>query len=334
MTPRFLRRALAILSMAGWLLFGYITVATLTAGATGADVFQVDWRVYWAGAHDLLDRDLYRVPLDAGGATLSTPDFNLPPMSAAVVLPLLGLPITMGGYVWQTIGAISIAIAASAGVAIWRIRRPSLHAGLVAGPVSLTLFYVEGLHLGTNNYLVLALVAGFAWLYLRGSEAPAAVLLGFAIALKLWPAVLLVVAIRERRLHVAAWAIAVGAAATLALFAWIGPDAVPAFLRKLQTAIPATGYLIGPTAVPGLREMWNSGLGVGVGLALLVLPLRGPAGIGAAMIAGLCAIPNLWIHYGPTVLFAVALLAIGLVRRRSALGDERAITQEAPAGGQ
>jgi hypothetical protein len=194
------------------------------------------------------------------------------------------------------------------------------------------LLYVEGLHLGTNNYLVLALVAGYAWLYLRGADAVAGTLLGLAIAIKLWPAVLLVVALRDRRLQVAAWAITVGVGVTVALFAWLGPDAVPAFVRTLQTEIPATGFLIGPTALAGVRELWNGGVGVGVGLALLALPLRGSAGIGAAIIAGLCAIPNLWIHYGPTVLVAFALVASGFVGRRSGLGDQGAISEEAPAG--
>jgi hypothetical protein len=338
MTPRLLRRGLAVLSVAGWALFTYISVATLTNGAASdGEVFQVDWHVYRAAADDLLSRDLYRVPLDAGGMSLSTPEYNLPPLSAAVAVPLVGLPITAAGFVWQLAAAASVALAAVAALGIGRVARPWLHAGLVIGPLALTLLYVEGLHLGTNNYLVLALVGGFAWLYLRGSEAPAGALLGIAIAIKLWPAVLVVVALRERRLRAAAWAVGLAAVPTILLFGWLGADAVPAFLRTLQTEIPATGFLIGPTAVPGLREAWNLGLGVAIGIAILAVPLRGPAGIGAAILAGLSAIPNLWIHYGPTVLFGVALLAIGLAgprprMRRSAIGDEGTIPEESPPG--
>ncbi len=315
MTPRLLRRALAILSVAGWLLFGYLTITTLAGGATEADVFQVDWHVYWAGAHDLLDGDLYGVPLDAGGARLSTPDFNLPPLSAVAAIPLLGLPITLGGYVWQVIAATSVAAAAIAAFFIARLPRPWLHAGLVAGPLALTLLFVEGLHLGTNNYLVLGVAAGFAWLYLRGADAPAGALLGLAVGLKLWPAVLVVVALRERRLRVVAWALGIAVAQAILLFGWLGLDAVPAFVENLRTEIPATGFLIGPSAVPGLRDVWNAGLGLAAGLVILALPLRRAAGIGAAILAGLCAIPNLWIHYGPTVLFALGLLGWALASR-------------------
>ncbi len=316
MTPRLLRRALAILATAGWLLFGYLTITTLVAGATEADVFQVDWHVYWAGAHDLLDRDLYRVPLEAGGATLSTPDYNLPPLSAVVAIPLLGLPISVGGYVWQVIAAASVAATAIAAFGIARCPRPWLQAGLVAGPLALTLLYVEGLHLGTNNYLVLAVVAAFAWLYLRGADVPAGVLLGIAIGLKLWPAVLMVVALRDNRFRVVAWAMGVALLQAILLFGWLGLDAVPAFAENLRTEIPATGFLLGPTAVPQLRDVWNDGVGLVAGLVILALPLRRAAGIGATILAGLCAIPNLWIHYGPTVLFAVGLLGWALASRR------------------
>jgi hypothetical protein len=324
MTRRLLRRSLGILSVAGWLLFIYLSATTLMKGATSeGDVFQVDWHVYWAAAHDLLSGDLYQVPLDAGGLALSTPDFNLPPLSAAAALPLLALPIRFAGYVWQAVGAGSIAVATIAALAIWRVPRPWLHGGLVAGPLALTLLYVEGLHLGTNNYLVLALVAGFAWLFLRGADAPAGALLGTALALKLWPAVLLVVALRERRLRLVAWAAGLAVIQGVVLFGWLGVDALPAFFENLRMPIPATGYLIGPSAVDGVREAWNSGVGVVIGLAILALPLRGPAGIGAAIVAGLCAIPNLWIHYGPTVLFAGSLLGTGWVSRRGELHEER-----------
>jgi hypothetical protein len=316
MTVRLVRRSLGILAVAGWLLFFYLSVTTLAVGATSkGDVFQVDWHVYWAGAHDLLSRELYRVPLDAGGRTLSTTEFNLPPLSAGLTVPLLGLPVILGGYVWQAIAAASIAVASVAALSVCRVPRSLVYAGLVAGSLALSLLYVEGLHLGTNNYVVLAMLAGFTWLYLRGADAPAGVILGIAIAVKLWPAVLLLVALRERRMRVVAWVVGVVVVQAVVLFGWLGIDAVPAFVTNLRTEIPATGYLIGPTAIPGLRDLWNGGLGLVLGVAILALPLRGAAGIGVAILAGLCAIPNLWIHYGPTVLFAVALIAGALVRR-------------------
>lgn len=320
MTNRLAAGASAIVALAGWLLFAYLTLTTMSGRAgSGGEVFQVDWHVYWAGANDLLGRELYRVPLDAQGLTLSTPHFNLPPFSAVWPLPLLGLPISVGGSIWQVVAAASIAFAAAVSLDLVRVSRPWLMAGIVIGPLAPTLLYLEGLHLATNNYLVLGLVAGFAWHYLRAAEAPAGVLLGIAIATKLWPAVLLVPAVRARRWGVVAWAIGIAVVTGVVLFAWVGFDAVPLFVQRLGTAIPPTGYLIGPVSVDGLRELWSGGLGLLVGVVILALPLRGPAAIGAAILAGMAAIPNLWIHYGPTILFAGALIAGALIPGR---GDD------------
>lgn len=325
MTSRLAARALAVVASAGWLLFAYLTLTTMSGGAvTDGDVFQVDWHVYWAGAKDLLARELYRVPLDAQGSTLSTPQFNLPPLSAVWALPLLYLPISVGGSVWQAVAATSIAFAAIIALAVLRVSRPWLMAGLVVGPLALTLLYLEGLHLATNNYLILGLVAGFAWHYLRGAHASAGLLLGIAIATKLWPAVLLVPAVRERRWGVVAWATGVAVAQGVVLFAWLGVGAIPLFIERLGTEITPTGILIGPAAFDGLREIWTGGLGVLVGVVILARPLRGPAAIGAAVLAGMAAIPNLWIHYGPTILFAVSLVGEAMIRRggeRSELGE-------------
>lgn len=322
MSSRLAGRASAVVAVAGWLLFGYLTLRTLSGdvGSSG-DVFQVDWHVYWAGAKDLLGGDLYRLALDAQGLTLSTPHFNLPPLSAVWALPLVGVPISTGGLLWQAIGAASIAVAATTVLDILRLRRPWLMAGIVLGPLALTLLYLEGLHLATNNYLVLGLVAVFAWLYLRASDAPAGVLLGIAIATKLWPAVLLVPTIRERRWRVVAWATGITLVQGVVLFAWLGFDAVPLFVERLATEIPPTGLLIGPAAVDGLREIWKGGLGLLAGVVVLSLPLRGQAAIGAAILAGMAAIPNLWIHYGPTILVALALIG-GAVMRRGGDRDE------------
>jgi hypothetical protein len=320
MSSRLAGRASAIGAVAGWLLFGYLTLTTMSGGAvSNGDVFQVDWHVYWAGANDLLGRELYRAPLEAQGLTLSTPHFNLPPFSAVWGLPLLGVPISTGGFIWQAIGAASIAVATIVTLDLVRVSRPWLMAGIVLGPLALTLLYLEGLHLATNNYLVLGLVAGFTWQYLRVADAPAGILLGLAIATKLWPAVLLFPAVRERRWAVVAWATGIAVAEGVVLFTWLGVDAVLLFVERLGTDIPSTGMLIGPAAFDGLREIWNSGLGLLAGVVILALPLRGPAAMGAAILAGMAAIPNLWIHYGTTILFAVALIGGAVIRR----GGER-----------
>jgi hypothetical protein len=341
MSQRLAARSITVLAFAGWALFTAVSTITLIRGSipgTG-DVFQVDWHVYWAGAHDLIAGDLYRVPLDAGGRTLSATEFSLPPLSAAWAVPLLPLPVVVGGYAWQAVAAVAVASAAISNLAILRIPRPWLAAGLVLGPLSLTLVYLEGLHLATNNYFVLGLVAVGSWAMLARRDTAAGVLIGLAIATKLWPATLLVVALRERRPKILAWAAVVTVVQGLLLFGWLGFDAIGDAIDTFRNPIPPTGILIGPSSVPELRDAWHSGIGAISAIALLALPLRGRAGIGVAILAGMAVIPNLWIHYTPTVLFAAALIAADLWRafdggRGSDRQDDRPIAQEAPSGGQ
>jgi hypothetical protein len=311
------RAALLILGAAGWGIFAYVTFYAITTGwqATTGHVRLVDWHVFDAGARQLLARDLYRVPLEIEGLPLSASEFRLPPFSAVWALPLTRLPVdSVAGVIWQLVAAASIAGAAVLAASIARLSSPFFWAGLVLGPLSLTLWYLEGLHLGTNNYLVLVLVAAFCWCYLRGQSRVAGLLLGIAMATKLWPATLAVVAIRERRWSVLGWALAFLAAQTIAALVWLGPDVVGPVLRTVAEPIPPTGYLLGPTAIPGVREVWNAGLGLVVGVGLLLLPAgRGRLGLGVAILAALAAIGNLWIHYGPTILFAIALIVTSVV---------------------
>jgi hypothetical protein len=306
----------AALAIAGWALFAFVTVVALIGGQ-GVDpghVFQVDWNVYATGARDLLDRDLYRAPLDANGAVLSTSLFNLPPLSALWAVPLLALPPTVAGFVWQLVGAASIAATAVIALSIWRLSRPILLAGLVLGPLSITLFYLEGLHLGTNNYFMLLLDALGCLFYMHRRDSWAGVFIGLAIGTKLWPVTLLVVGIRERRWRTVGVASALVAVQAIAFLAWLGPDIIGPAVAGLSFDISPTGYLIGPSAFDATRELWNGGLGALVAVLLVALPLRGRAGLGAAVIAGMAPIANLWIHYGPTVLFGLSCVAAGLRR--------------------
>ena len=316
MSRSFQARALTVLAATGWAVFAALSAITLIRGSvpgTG-DVFQVDWHVYWAGARDLLEGDLYRVPLDAGGRTLSATEFSLPPLSAAWAVPLLGLPVLVGGYAWQAMAAAAIAGSAIAAIGVVRVARPWLAAGLVLGPLSVTVLYLEGLHLATNNYLVLGLVAFGSWALLAGRNTLAGVLIGLAIATKLWPVTLLIVALRARRFRVVIWALGLFVVQGVLLFGWLGFDAIGSAIETFRNPIPPTGMLIGPSAVPELRAAWHSGVGAITALVLLALPMRGRTGIGVALLAGLAVVPNLWIHYAPTVLFAAALITFDVWR--------------------
>ena len=315
MTSRLSHSAVSVLAIAGWLLFAWISWAAIAWGwrETTGGVRQVDWHVYLAGARDLAVQQLYRHPLELQGAVLSSPVFNLPPLAAGWALPLVGVPVVVGGEIWQAAAALCVAATAVIALHLGGLRRPLLRAGLLLGPLSLSLLYLEGLHLGTNNYLVLALVAGFAWAHLAGRQRAAGLLLALAVGTKLWPIVLAVPAIRERRWRTLRWlAAGLGLQAVLS-FAWLGQGFVSDLMVSLQARIPPTGLLIGPSADPMLRGAWNAGLGVAIAVLLLALPLRGRAGLGVAMLAGLAAIPNLWLTYGLTALLAVDLVIADLL---------------------
>src|SRR5438477_11266820 len=216
---------LLVLGVLGWIAFVFLTIVTVAAGweLTTGGVRQVDWHVYVAGARDLLAHRLYAVPLDIGGLVLSATQFNLPPLSAVWAVPLLPLPIEVGGEVWQLIAAASIAITAVLTTFIVGVRRPLLAAGAILGPLSFSIVYLEGLHLGTNNYLVLAMVGGFAWLMLRRRDRWAGLALGLAIGTKGWPVALVVPMVRERRWRVLGWAAATVLLQAVVFLLWLGP---------------------------------------------------------------------------------------------------------------
>jgi hypothetical protein len=114
--------------------------------------------------------------------------------------------------------------------------------------------------------------------------------------------------LRERRWTVLRWAAATVVVQAVVFLLSLGPGFPARMLETLREIPPPTGFLLGPSSVSGLRSIWESGGGVVVAVLLLALPLRGRSGIGAAILAGLAPISNLWIHYGPTILFAVALI--------------------------
>lgn len=309
MNVRIGRIALLAGAVVGWLLFAFMTWYSLAVapGMHAGEIFQIDWHVFWSGARDLADRDLYRVPLEANGLALSAPEFRLPPFAAVWPLPLLPLGPETGGVAWQVMAALAIAMSAVLAGNLVGASRPWVAAGPVLGLGSMTLYYLEGLHVGTNNYLVLALVGLGCWATVHHRDSWAGVAFGLAIATKLWPVTVVVLLLRERRWRVLRWLTITLVAQGLLLLAWLGIDVVGPMLRTLPLDIAPTGHLIGPAAVPGLRDAWTGGVGVVVAAAILALPLRGRLGLGAALVAGMALIANLWIHYGPTVLFGLAL---------------------------
>jgi hypothetical protein len=330
---------LALAGAAGWVTFIGVTirylVVTLERRAEQPFFIHFDWHAYLAGAHALLDRGLYREPLELGGTPLPLESFNMPPLAAAEAALLIPLGQTPGGLVWQVIGAAGVGFAA---VALARLAGARWGAALLAGGAMLGGYmlvdhialpdeasYWWGLSLGTNNYLVLGLVAAVAVAYRAGHTRLAGIGLGLAVATKLWPVTLLVLLLRERSWQVIAWTAGTLVVQGVVWLAWLGPDAVGPGIRALGSEEPDPGLIIGPAALRELASWWPSWIGWAVGAALLAIPARGHLGMGLGILAGLAVITNLWGHYLPTVLFGGGLLAIGLSEwwraRRAAVSE-------------
>jgi len=320
---------LTAIAVAGWIFFVFGAWVSIVEGPalTSGDIDHVDWHVYDAGAVDLADRSLYRHPLHLDDRTLSSPAFNLPPMSAAVALPLAWLPVDVGAVVWQLIAAASLAAAAVLALAVARVPSPWLWAGLVVAVLTLLNPVLEGLDIGTNNYLVLGLVALFGFAYLKRRDTLAWTSLAVAISLKVWPVLLLVLVIRDRRWTVAGWTSAAVALQGLLFLAWLGPDVVASALQSAHVSIRPIGTVLGPSGWPATRDVWNAGLNIAIAAVLVAIPARGPTAIGLGVLAGLATIVNLWGSYLPTVLLAAWLVGVGLVSARREAGAASAVAE-------
>ena len=257
------RLGLLAFATLGWLAFAYMTVFTLTVGyqLTTGGVRQVDWHVYVAGARALIDHRLYSVPFDLGGMVLSTPRYNLPPLSTVWPIPLAVAARAMwsapSGSLWRRLDSVQ---RNRGRIDAWGCGGRCCGRACSWASFSFTLLYLEGLHLATDNYLMLALVAlgSPGWPVRR--EGP--------VGRVAWP--------RHRDQRLAArpccsaasgttvdhpgMGRAIVAAQGLAFLIWIGPDLPGKVLDAMRVAIPPTGFLIGPSAVDWMRPAWNSGL--------------------------------------------------------------------------
>jgi hypothetical protein len=260
-----------------------------------------DWHVYSAGARDFLNHDLYYAPL-VSQFPLPVDHFNYPPLSAIAVMPLLPLPDSLGGTIWVI---ANLAAVAATGVLVARIlgaRQPAMWGALAF--LAYTVHpWMDLAFNGNNTPLVLCLIAAFAHEHLRGHRRSAGLLLGAAIALKLWPAALIPLLLRERRWESLLSAALVVAGTALVSTIWLGLGVIGPALEAMQArgvVDPWNPVLY----ISWLRETlpwWPSWAGYVVAVFLFLIPARGKLGIGLGIFAGLAVVPNVWRTYAPTV---------------------------------
>lgn len=261
----------------------------------------LDWHVYAAGGKAFVDGTLYHQPIHWDG-DLPTAIFNLPPGAALLALPFLALPDVIGGSLFVALGA------AGTGLACYLTPRLLGWSGLWGGPLFLAFAvhpWIGSLPLGNVNPLMLGIVAAAAWAYFDRRDGLAGVLLGVAVAVKLWPLALVPLMVRERRWRVLAVGAAVLVAVAAVTVARLGPGVVPEIATSLQWKAPVIdgNFTIGPNGL----DWWPIWLSYGLAAVTVLAPVNGRAGFGLAVLGGMLLIPNLWKHYLATIVFGLLL---------------------------
>lgn len=325
--PTTLRRLiLAGVGVLGWGVFACLATFHIIWNAAHPRMsiaWLYDWHVYWAGAIDFVEGDLYRGPLLLPGWPLPTPVFNQPPGVAILAVPFLPLGHDLASLLWLAIGLAALFAAVIATIHLAKVPQGWAIAGLgllVYGDRTM----VGHTILGNVNFVVLALLVGFAWSHLAMRQRTAGLLLGAAIAIKLWPLALVPLLVREARWQEVRWAAGLVIVQGALVIAWLGTGVLPDLVAALRTDLP----------IPrGASFMWTTWarevlglspwIGPALAAAILIIPARGALGIGLGLLAGLSMVNNLWDHYMTTFAFAAVLIFVGL-RDRSRVVPGRA----------
>jgi hypothetical protein len=148
-------------------------------------------------------------------------------------------------------------------IAVWGVRRALMRVGI--GGVTATLFpltlvaisfpIVRLVHEGNMELALWVLTATGVWAYLkdsRGSDDAAAVLWGLAAAMKLYPAILLILLLPRRRWRAFAVGVATFVGATVVSLWWLGPTMGVAWRGALQNVFGYQGLRAGEWS---LREL-------------------------------------------------------------------------------
>lgn len=339
MSPQ-LRRSLLWCALA--LLAALYLQRNLVAAASHLGPTPSDFWNYWAAA----------VAWVGGGSPYTVHNFDYPPLTAVIALPLALLDYPTARAVWFLASHLFLLAAA---VVVWRRLGGGLSTGVVVAAVwALAGTVAANLVLGQVNPLLLLLVALATTGLARSRDLSAGSAIGLAAALKAWPGTLVWPAMvgRRWRTPVAALLVAaVGLAAPLLALVVANPPpygptssgywaGTPAFLNL---SLPATALRLADLGELGreLPPSWRVGNNPeqfqldtqGAALSLLVAGVtlllgfawirhrqrpdtQWTAALGATIAVTLAAAPVSWYHYRLLHFPALAWLLATLLRQR------------------
>lgn len=304
--PRSLRTG-AYLALVAASLFGALTWMRLVVIG---DAFAFDFEgTLWQPAKAILDGvSPYPAPspgeVDVGNPAL------YPPLLMLLVTPLTVLPWSVASIAW---GALLVGAVAAA---LWvlRVRDPVCYGlALVSAPV------VSGVGWG-NATLVLVLAVALAWRW-RGEWLRVGIVVGLAIAAKLflWPLLFWLLGTRRYR---AAGASAVAAAAGVlvpwAVIGFAGLGDYPELLRVAEDVFATHGYSVATMVAAlgasiGLATWTAFGVGVAFAGCAWLAGRRGAdeVSISLAVLAAILGSPIVWGYY-----YALLLVPLAIARPR------------------
>ena len=271
---------------------------------TGSLAF--DFRgAYLSAAHAVLDGESPYPPLE-GPELASQTAYVYPPLLAYVLVPFTALSESAAAV----LAVLAVAALLVATLALLGVRDVRCYAAMFLWAPT-----VNVLHMASASALV-ALAAALAWRY-RATVWPLAAAIGLGIAIKiiLWP--LLVWTLATRRLRASLLAAVVGGGVTLILWAALsfeGLDRYLAMVRRLTELEAEHSYsLVGALRTVGVADAASQVMAIAVGVALLgacvAFARRGDdlRSFTLALSAALALSPIVWLHYLVLLLVPLAI---------------------------
>src|SRR3990167_7465727 len=142
---------------------------------------------------DAADRWWRGLPLYADSG--SGQGFIGPPFQAVAFVPLTGLPSAWTSLTWDAIHLLALVWA----IAAWRSALGLSRSTCIVATIAVTGPIISDIHQQNLSLLVFALLGGAAWALSRDRNLSAGAMLGLAIAIKGYPALLLFTGIAARR---------------------------------------------------------------------------------------------------------------------------------------